>query len=72
VDSSAGVLFLIAGAVLLLIGLLALSGGLAWFGRLPGDIHMSGGNVRFFAPFVSMLLISVILTVVINLLARLR
>jgi len=71
-DSSVGVLLLVAGAVLALIGLLALTGSLAWFGRLPGDIHVSGGNVRFFAPVVSMVIVSVVLTVVLNIFLRLR
>jgi hypothetical protein len=70
--SSAGVFFLIAGAVLALIGLLALSGSMSWFGRLPGDIRWSGGNVRFFMPVVSMVIVSVVLTVLLNVVGRLR
>lgn len=41
-----------------------LGGGnlLGWFGRLPGDIRMERPGFRFYAPFVSMLLVSVILS----------
>jgi len=68
---STGVVFVIVGAALVFIGVLALVGGLAWFGRLPGDIHMASGNVRLFAPLVSMVVVSVVLTLILNILVRL-
>ena len=40
-------------------------------GKLPGDIFFQKGNFRFFFPIVSTLLISLILTIVINLIIRL-
>jgi len=36
--------------------------GKGWFGRLPGDIHYAKGNFSFHFPFVTCLLISVILS----------
>jgi hypothetical protein len=57
------------GAAIALVGLLAwlAPGSLRWMGRLPGDIR--GDHFAF--PIVTCLVISVVLTLVVNLLARL-
>jgi hypothetical protein len=44
--------------------------GLAWFGRLPGDLRFEGERTRFYLPITSMVVVSVILTVVLNLARR--
>ena len=72
VTSSTGFLFILAGAAFAIIGLLVLAGGLGWFGRLPGDVHISHGNVSFFAPLISMVVVSVVLTLLLNIFGRLR
>ncbi len=68
------------GKWLVIIGLgLALVGGGLWLagrfglplGRLPGDIRIERGGVTFYFPVVSMILISVVLTVVVNVVVRL-
>ena len=69
-DRSFGLLVVVGGVFVILIGLLIYSGGLGWFGRLPGDIRYESGNVRVYVPIVSMLLISLALTVIFNLLRR--
>jgi hypothetical protein len=68
----AGKLMIIAGVALVTIGLIVsyLPGLLGWFGRLPGDIRVEGENKFFFFPFTSMLIISVILTVIVNVFFR--
>jgi len=71
-DRSVGILLLVAAAVIAVVGLAALTGALGWFGRLPGDIRVSGRNVTVYAPIVSMLLVSVVLSVVLGLVSRLR
>lgn len=71
-DSSTGIVLLVIAAVLAVLGLVVMTGALSWFGRLPGDIHMSGKNVTFFAPIVSMLLLSIVLSVVLGVINRLR
>ena len=43
---------------------------LKWFGNLPGDIKMNNENINIFIPFTSMLLISILLTVIINFFRR--
>lgn len=41
-----------------------------WFGRLPGDIRIEGEHSRIFIPITSMVLISLALTLILNLLNR--
>lgn len=65
-----GPLIVAAGLLLVLVGVLAWSGGLSWFGRLPGDINIERENVRLHIPWVSMLLISVVATILIWLFRR--
>jgi len=62
-----------AGIVLFLIGggmYLAVKFGIP-LGRLPGDIRIEGENGGFYFPVTSSILVSVILTVVVNLIVRL-
>ena len=69
-NRSVGLLVIVSGAGLIVIGLLIYSGGFSWFGRLPGDIRYEGEQVRFYAPLVSMLLISLVLSAILYLLRR--
>lgn len=39
-------------------------------GRLPGDIYIQKGNFTFYFPLASSILLSIILTLVLNLLFR--
>jgi hypothetical protein len=66
-----GLTIIAVGAVLVLIGALAASGALSWFGRLPGDIRVRRENVSFYAPITSVLLISIALSLLAALLRRL-
>jgi heme/copper-type cytochrome/quinol oxidase subunit 2 len=67
--SDLGRLLLIAGGVIVLLGLvLLLVGRVPFFGRLPGDISIQRGNTTFYFPIVTCLVLSVVLTVVVNLL----
>ncbi len=67
-----GKILMILGSIIFFTGLiLSLSGNLfSWFGRLPGDIRIEKENFRFYAPIVSMLLISAVLSIVINIIIR--
>jgi hypothetical protein len=56
-------LIVVAGIVVVLVGILVWAGGLSWFGRLPGDIRIERENVRVYIPVVSMLLISAVASV---------
>jgi hypothetical protein len=69
---SAGPLIVVAGIVIVVLGLLVWSGGLSWFGRLPGDIRIERERVHVYFPLVSMLLLSVVLSLVLYLINRFR
>jgi hypothetical protein len=68
--STMGRWLILAGlGIALLGGLLFLLGKVPFLGHLPGDIHIQTGRVSCFVPIVSMLLISLILTIVLNVIA---
>lgn len=69
-ERSTGVVLIVVGLGVVLLGLAVWSGALSWFGRLPGDVRIEGENTRVFVPIVSMLVVSVVLTVLVNLVGR--
>jgi H+/Cl- antiporter ClcA len=71
-DQNTGKYIVIGGLGLVVIGLLIyfLHHKLHWLGRLPGDVRIERENFRFYFPFTTMLLISLILTLVINLVKK--
>jgi membrane protein implicated in regulation of membrane protease activity len=60
----------VAGVVLVLLGLLTYSGALSWFGKLPGDIRIERPGTRVYFPITSMLLLSVLLSLLLSLFRR--
>ena len=71
-NASPGPMIVLAGVALVLVGLAVWSGALGWFGRLPGDIRIERDSMRIYIPLASMLLVSVVLTLLMYLLNRLR
>jgi uncharacterized membrane protein len=62
---------LVGGAVVLLVlGIILLLLGRFGIDRLPGDLVLRRGNFTFYAPIGLMILVSVILTVLLNLFFR--
>jgi len=63
---------MIVGLVLLVLGAIAHyePGLLSWFGKLPGDIRIETERSRVFVPITSMIILSVVLTVLVNLFRR--
>lgn len=61
-----GRLLIIGGIVLAGLGLLIVVAPNLGLGRLPGDIHIDRGNVQIFIPFGTMILVSVVLTILLN------
>lgn len=63
--------FIIIGIIFIIIGLIT-SVLPKWlpFGRLPGDIVWEQGNFRFYFPLASSLLLSLILTLLLQLFFR--
>lgn len=61
--------FIYAGVGLILIGFIVWVGtklGIS-FGKLPGDIHVQKEKFSFYFPIVTSILVSIVLTIVINL-----
>ncbi len=65
-------ILIIIGAVLIVIGIiwLILPSAFSWMGNLPGDIKHTSGNTRIYFPVVTMIVISVIATILLNLFNR--
>jgi len=59
-----------AGVVAVVLGVLAWTGALSWFGRLPGDIRIESENTRIYVPIASLLIVSLVLNIVIWLIRR--
>ncbi len=62
---AAGVVLLGAGALLYLLGTF-----FPMRGKLPGDIAGTRKNVTLFFPLTTMIIVSVVLTIIINLISR--
>lgn len=62
-----GKLLIIAGVILIILGLL-------WhfIGKLPGDIHFKVGNVSVYFPIVTSIIVSIILTLIFYFIGRFR
>jgi hypothetical protein len=65
-----GILVIVGGICLVVIGVLIYSGGLNWFGKLPGDIHYEGERTQVYIPIVSMLVVSLALSLIFYLIRR--
>jgi hypothetical protein len=66
-----GAVLIFAGVALAIVGAMAWAGWLSWFGRLPGDLHVERPGFRIEAPFASMLILSIVLSLAVALLRRL-
>ncbi|MDD2444335.1 MAG: DUF2905 domain-containing protein [Desulfotomaculaceae bacterium] len=68
---SLGKMILLFGLVLVAIGGMMLLGGrLFGLGRLPGDVFIQKGNLGFYFPVVTCIILSVLLTIILNFIRR--
>ncbi len=67
------------GKILIVVGLAVVVAGLiiqfapqafSWFGKLPGDIRYERGNMKFFFPITTMILVSVGISLLLKLFGR--
>jgi hypothetical protein len=66
-----GRLLIVGGVILAVVGVvIVLAPNIPFLGRLPGDIRIDNGTVKVFIPLGTMLLISLILTLILNLANR--
>ena len=64
-----GAAIFVVGAVIWLVSRIGIP-----LGRLPGDVswESESKNVKIYAPFATMIIVSVILTIIMNVISRLR
>jgi hypothetical protein len=71
--SSLGRFLIVAGAVLLVAGILvSLAPGIPWLGRLPGDLRIERPGLRLYVPITTCLLASLVLSALLYLISRWR
>jgi len=68
-----GKYIIIAGVILVLVGVVVyfFHDKFNWFGRLPGDIRIEKENFRFYFPITTMVIISIVLSLLIQLIKKL-
>jgi len=71
-NTSPGPLIVMAGLLIVLIGLAVWSGALGWLGKLPGDIRIERESMRIYIPLSSMLVVSLVLSLLMYLVNRFR
>lgn len=65
-----GRFLILAGVVLVVLGLVFLVGDKLPLGRLPGDIRFGSERVQIYVPIVTCLLVSLLITLVVNFFSR--
>ena len=59
---------MLIGAIVFATGLIVLiTPKIPWLGRLPGDIDFKGKNFRVYFPIVTCIILSILLTILLNL-----
>ena len=60
------------GIVLVIVGViwLVFPNAFSWIGNLPGDIKHTSGNTRVYFPVVTMIVISIVATIILNMFNR--
>ena len=71
-DQNTGRYIIFIGFAVVVIGILIyfLHDKFHWIDRLPGDIRIEKDNFRFYFPIVTMIVISLVITIVINLIKK--
>ena len=69
-NGNLGNVLVVIGLAVVGIGLLVKTGAMSWFGRLPGDVHVERGSTQIYVPWVSMLVISAALSLLLRLVSH--
>lgn len=66
-----GKLLIVLGVVLIVVGAVFLfADRIPWLGKLPGDMIFKRGRTTVYIPIVTMLIVSVLLTLILNFFGR--
>ena len=67
------------GKILIVVGIISVIAGLvlqfapqtfSWFGKLPGDIRYEKGNLKFFFPITTMIILSLGISLLLKLFGK--
>jgi hypothetical protein len=64
--ADAGRFLIIAGAVIVVLGMLFMVADKVPLGRLPGDLHFGSGRFKIYIPIATSVLLSIIITIILN------
>ncbi|MBL7697929.1 MAG: DUF2905 domain-containing protein [Chitinophagaceae bacterium] len=72
-NPQSGKIIIIIGIIVVILGVIIyfFPNKLNWFGRLPGDIRVEKENFKFYFPITTMIILSVVLTIIIQIFKRL-
>ena len=67
-DQQTGKYIFIVGIIIVFIGIVIyfFHDYFRWIGRLPGDIRIEKNNFRFYFPLATMIIVSLVLTILVN------
>jgi hypothetical protein len=66
----AGRFLIIAGTVILVVGVLFMLSDKIPLGKLPGDLHFGSGRVKIYIPVATSILLSIVVTIILNFFSR--
>jgi hypothetical protein len=71
-NSQTGKWIIVAGVIIVVAGIIIyfFHDKLNWLGKLPGDIRVEKENFRFYFPITTMIIISIVFTVLINIIKK--
>ena len=65
-----GRFLVIAGAVIVVIGVFFIVADKIPIGRLPGDLHFGSGRIKIYIPLATSILLSAVITLILNFFGR--
>ena len=71
-DQQTGKYILVVGLIIVFIGIIIyfFHDYFKWIGKLPGDFRIEKENFRFYFPLTTMIILSLVLTILINIFKR--
>ena len=71
-NSGTGKVIIIVGVIIVLAGLVVyfFHDKLNWIGRLPGDVRIEKENFRFYFPITTMIVLSLLITLIAQIIRR--
>ena len=71
-DQHTGKYIIASGIIIVIAGMLIyfFHDYFKWLGKLPGDIRIENENFRFYFPFATMIVISILVSIIVNIFKR--